>query len=1044
MKKESASANEEVPPNHLRCGRTDGKQWRCKRRVMDDLKLCEIHYLQGKHRQYREKVPESLKLQRKRKNVDETAVIDNAETETARAQSAFKMELRKVKKKKRKFSESSESLTDTPSASASASAHATLSVRKRTVKQCDTQLDLIRMVLEREVEKRKGNSSSNNKKKKKKKKKEIKPEEVELRHYDEGELRKELPNGVMEISPALMPHDYNNVSSHCDVKVGAENKIVAVTPRYFRSKNIDRVAVGKLQVVPNGPNLKKGDTKRKRCHWCQRSDSVNLVQCSSCRKEFFCFGCIREQYLDTRSEVKKACPVCQRTCTCKDCLGSQCNNSESKPCLTGKIRVDRILHFHYLICMLLPVLKRISEDRETELETKAKFKGKNISDIQIKQVEFGYNENINCNHCRTPILDLHRSCVSCSYSLCLSCCEKLCLGRTFGEINSSMLKLPDQMDTCVDDESHILDQNDISCDNLIGISTLPEWTNCNDIEKVSCPPMELGGCGTGMLDLRCIFPLTLLKEMEVKAEEIVCSYDFPETLDKSSSCSLCFDTDLNTNRYNQLQKSAEREDSSDNCLFCPTVLDISGDNFEHFQKHWGKGHPIVVQDVLQSTSNLSWNPLFMFCTYLEQSITKYENNKELLESCLDWCEVEINIRQYFTGSLKNRPQRNTWHEMLKLKGWLSSQVFKEQFPAHFSEVIDALPVQEYMNPVSGLLNLAANLQHGSAKHDIGPYVYISYGCDDIEADSVTKLCCDSNDVVNIMTHSADVPLSTEQLTKIRKLLKKHKALCQVEYVATEQLPEQNVKGMIVSHAEEMEQKGFRSMGKEGMEFFRRVDRTSCISTEAKKASTQSIDSNISQDGERGIFSDSEPSLYGTVHTTNLSAHDNSKSPSESSNSCKKKFTEHSGALWDVFRRQDVPKLIEYIKRHYDELTYTHDSHKKMVHPILDQSIFLDSTHKVRLKEEFKIEPWTFQQHVGEAVIIPAGCPYQIRNSKCCVHAVLEFVSPENVTECIQLIDEVRQLPEDHKAKVDKLEVKKMALHSMSTAIKEIRQLTCKT
>ena len=39
-----------------------------------------------------------------------------------------------------------------------------------------------------------------------------------------------------------------------------------------------------------------------------------------------------------------------------------------------------------------------------------------------------------------------------------------------------------------------------------------------------------------------------------------------------------------------------------------------------------------------------------------------------------------------------------------------------------------------------------------------------------------------------------------------------------------------------------------------------------------------------------------------------------------------------------------------------------------------------------------------------------------------VHAVLEFVSPENVTEGIQLFDEVRLLPEDHKAKADMLEV----------------------
>jgi lysine-specific demethylase 3 len=48
--------------------------------------------------------------------------------------------------------------------------------------------------------------------------------------------------------------------------------------------------------------------------------------------------------------------------------------------------------------------------------------------------------------------------------------------------------------------------------------------------------------------------------------------------------------------------------------------------------------------------------------------------------------------------------------------------------------------------------------------------------------------------------------------------------------------------------------------------------------------------------------------------------------------------------------------------------------------------------------------------------------YLFLDLQCCVHAVLEFVSPENVTECIQLIDELRQLPEDHKAKVDKLEV----------------------
>ena len=76
--------------------------------------------------------------------------------------------------------------------------------------------------------------------------KEIISKEKEELCYTKEELRRELPNGVMEISPASPTRDYNNVGSHCDVKVGVDSKTVA--PRYFRSKNVDRVPAGKLQV----------------------------------------------------------------------------------------------------------------------------------------------------------------------------------------------------------------------------------------------------------------------------------------------------------------------------------------------------------------------------------------------------------------------------------------------------------------------------------------------------------------------------------------------------------------------------------------------------------------------------------------------------------------------------------------------------------------------------------------------------------------------------------------------------------------------------
>jgi len=39
-------------------------------------------------------------------------------------------------------------------------------------------------------------------------------------------------------------------------------------------------------------------------------------------------------------------------------------------------------------------------------------------------------------------------------------------------------------------------------------------------------------------------------------------------------------------------------------------------------------------------------------------------------------------------------------------------------------------------------------------------------------------------------------------------------------------------------------------------------------------------------------------------------------------------------------------------------------------------------HSYLFKDQFivaGVEPWTFEQHLGEAVFIPAGCPHQVRN-----------------------------------------------------------------
>ncbi|XP_010688672.2 lysine-specific demethylase JMJ26 isoform X2 [Beta vulgaris subsp. vulgaris] len=173
-----------------------------------------------------------------------------------------------------------------------------------------------------------------------------------------------------------------------------------------------------------------------------------------------------------------------------------------------------------------------------------------------------------------------------------------------------------------------------------------------------------------------------------------------------------------------------------------------------------------------------------------------------------------------------------------------------------------------------------------------------------------------------------------------------------------------------------------------------------------------------------------------AHTTEVTLHlDRGACPSGSSEGSK---DDSEGALWDIFRREDVIKLQEYLRGHHLEFMNNHCTPlKQVIHPIHDQTFYLTEEHKRKLKEEYGVEPWTFTQKLGEAVFIPAGCPHQVRNLKSCIKVALDFVSPENVEECIRVAGELRSLPRNHRAKEDKLEVWKMIIHAVKQAVKDL-------
>lgn len=978
--KEKEKENERGTPlvegegDDLRCKRTDGRGWRCKMKVLEGKTLCEIHYEQGRLRQMKVTVPESMKIKRGEGGEEK---------------------IEKKLKKKREL-EVLENTSD------------------KGMKRM--KADLIRVFLRREIIERskkgeKGCESS-------------------------GEVTRDLPYGLMAIPPAPSTQFLDNAES-LGVKVGVQCYKPTVNRR-FRSKNIEPPPISSSKVVPYVGNLGKvKNNGRRKCHWCRRTENKTLAKCLSCRKRFFCSDCMKERCSDPQ-EVKRRCPVCRGSCDCKFCRTTKSKNMGPKEIVKEQYTGSKLQQLQYLINFLLPILVQINQVQGVEMEKEAKFKGQNLSEVEIRQADVGCSDSCCCNNCKSPILDFHRSCPNCSYNLCLSCCREYSQGgslRGHGNVNIRTKTHRPGLKSCSEKTQNCSSAPSTENADLASSASLAISATCH---QISCPPLELGGCDNSILDLRCIFPLNWTKELEISATEMVSECDFLQTRDDSVQCSLCASLS-EADKSKELLEASRRKDSEDNFLYCPCASDDHDVVLAHFQRHWQKGHPVKVHKLLRDGSNLSWDPLNMFSCYLEKAIGNCENVKEVENANhSDWYDVEIGIKESFTRSLGKGCTRKR-RETLKLKANLSSALSRKLFESHYAGIICALPLQEYTNPRTGLLNLAGKLPEDFPASKIGPHLCISCGSREeiARGELVTNLCYNSYDVVNVLVHADGSHCSTELLSKIKKLMK-HSGSNNQEGHCLQSSESEGTR----MHSEILLGAGGQDRVLERNSLSQGV--TGSCSVAANDPSGANIGDDKSPAKVHGSDTDSDASMVcsGARHSPEksidqMSHLDRMEGTSLSdirhpSNPC--------GAEWDVFRRQDIPKLLEYIAKHMDEFNYSCDLQKNVVHPIFDGSFYLDATHKLRLKEEFDIEPWTFNQCLGEAVFIPAGCPYQIKNIKSCVSVVVGFVSPESASECIKLMGEIRVLPNDHKANQEKLEVEKMTICSVDEAIKEIYRL----
>ncbi|CAM8887893.1 unnamed protein product [Rhodiola kirilowii] len=741
-------------------------------------------------------------------------------------------------------------------------------------------------------------------------------------------------------------------------------------------------------------NCNDKEKKNLTCHQCVKGGR-NVIVCLNCKRKRYCFDCLAKWYPDKkREDIELACPFCHGNCNCRICLKVKDNLVVRKRQLEGdgNIKLQKLL---YLLHNTLPLLKLIQEEQRSELMVEANMRGVKLSKEDIWKAVLEYDDRLYCNNCSTSIVNFHRSCPNsdCSYDLCLSCCRELRGGLRSDNIEAELSQpffSDGRLDQVITSHGHIQDEATISrCERHVMSSNepagnmafgFPDWRATKE-GQIPCPPQSRGGCGTQRLELRQIFSSDWVGQLIKEAEELTTNY-CQKDVEFSKRCSRCTlnGSPEKTKGNCEGRQAAFRVNSHDNYLYCPDACTTGSDQLDHFQMHWMRGEPVVVRNLLENTSGLSWEPMVMWRAFRgAEKIIKEEAHRVKAIDCWDWCQVEITNFQFFKGYMEGRNHKNGWPEMLKLKDWPPSTSLEKCLPRHDAEYIGMLPFSDYTNPRSGLLNLATKLP-AQLKPDLGPKTYIAYGYPEElgRGDSVTKLHCDISDAVNVLMHTTKVDLPPWQHINIKRLQQK---------LVTEDsdLPS--------------EETGFHEASSEPMRKQRKK----------RNRSESFVPGEIKQNSAGNcLLTDSFNDVYG-------------------------------GAVWDIFRREDVPRLIEFMQKHQKEFRHLNNQPiDSVVHPIHDQTVYLNENHKKILKEEFNVEPWTFEQYLGEAVFIPAGCPHQVRNRQSCIKVALDFVSPENVNECIRLTEEFRLLPKDHRAKEDKLEVKKMALYAVNFAITEAR------
>ncbi|KAL5706756.1 hypothetical protein ACHQM5_024881 [Ranunculus cassubicifolius] len=167
-----------------------------------------------------------------------------------------------------------------------------------------------------------------------------------------------------------------------------------------------------------------------------------------------------------------------------------------------------------------------------------------------------------------------------------------------------------------------------------------EWS-VDERGNIHCPLKELGGRSCGLLELKCLFTENWITDLEKKAEKIDKKYKHLTTTGSSTTLCSCLDStgEIDFAKTNLLKVSS-REGSDDNYLYYSTAREIQNEELDHFQKHWIRGEPVIVRNVLELGSGSSWEPMVMWRAFRDMSKARCQLAVKAID-CFDWWEVSF-------------------------------------------------------------------------------------------------------------------------------------------------------------------------------------------------------------------------------------------------------------------------------------------------------------------------------------------------------------------------------------------------------------------